>query len=156
MEALARVQENHTKIPRENLLEAVKENRNTHKVEFDKALLGWRTETVKALKKHQKMVEKVVTRMEADIAEEKPVKSLGSSLYPDLPTRPQDHTKEYDGLIKRLEMSSDETIWLTHSDFKKFVLDEWSWKEAFSAQVSNYAGNMHSPELSTDFLNYDD
>lgn len=152
-QALAKVQENHTKIPREKLLEAIKENRETHKTEFDKAIIGWRKESVKALKKHQAHVEKVIGRMEADVSEDKPVKGLNvRNLYPKIPTRPEDHTADYDGLIKRLEMSSDETIWLTHHDFERFVLDKWDWKETFSAQLSNYA----SPELSTDFLNYDD
>jgi len=147
-QALAAAQDNHTRILRLDLLEKIKTNREKHKTEFEKALLGWRKEAVKELNRHAKQIADVIDRMETDITNNKPVKKLTTTkLYPKVPERPEDHTKDYDVIISRLEMSIDAEIFITHADFNKFVLDEWAWKGQHTAMLSNYA----SPELSRDF-----
>lgn len=143
MEELAKVQENHTRISRIHLLSEIKQNRKVHQAAYEDAIYGWRTDVLNSLRKHQEKIDLLARRIEADIEADKPVKTLDvRNLCLEIPPRPECHTSDYDGLIKRLEMSMDEIIWLSHKDFKKFVLDEWEWKELFLAQISNYSANL--------------
>lgn len=42
---------------------------------------------------------------------------------------PEDHTDEYDKAIGMLEMSVDDTVLITHDEYRQYVLDEWFWKD---------------------------
>lgn len=138
--ALAEVQEKHTRVMREELLDALKKNKDTHKKEYDIAIVGWRKLAVVALKMGVKKTDEVIRRMESDIKEEKPVKQLDVyKLQPKVPRRPEDHTKEYEALIRRLDMSADEHIYITHDDFNCYVLDEWNWKGSHTEMLNNYS-----------------
>jgi hypothetical protein len=39
-----------------------------------------------------------------------------------------------------MEMTVDETIHISHTDFDKYVLDDWAWKRDFAATASLYNG----------------
>lgn len=53
---------------------------------------------------------------------------------------PQDYTKEYDTAIRMLEWTTDKTIELSASDFRRFVEDEWDWMEHFLISNAPYSG----------------
>src|SRR6185295_867061 len=53
---------------------------------------------------------------------------------------PQSHEKAYDQIIRMMEMSVDEEITLTCSQFACFVMDDWDWKEQWSASNATYLG----------------
>lgn len=53
---------------------------------------------------------------------------------------PQDHTKDYERVIRMLEMSVADEISVTEQQFSQFVLDDWGWKAAFVASTSRYTG----------------
>ncbi len=46
-----------------------------------------------------------------------------------------DMTKEYDRVIKMLEMSVDTQIELSSSEFQNYVMDDWAWSD--NAKLSN-------------------
>jgi hypothetical protein len=51
---------------------------------------------------------------------------------------PVDHVKEYDHVIAMLEMSVEDLIELTTSEFAQFVLDEWTWRAHAHLANSTY------------------
>jgi hypothetical protein len=51
---------------------------------------------------------------------------------------PQSHEKAYDQIIRMMEMSVDDEITLTCSQFACFVMDDWDWKEQWSASNATY------------------
>lgn len=153
--ALAEVQETHVKIRRSILLKTVQKNSEKHKEDYEKALFGWRTEALKALKAHEDKIATVITRMEKDEETKAPVKGLSTSrLAPKIPPRPQDHSNEYQQILKKLEFSEDDFWYISHHDFRCFVLDEWSWKGAFTEMVSNYVPSNEVTNVPQG--NYDD
>jgi hypothetical protein len=133
-QALAAVQEDHTHCKREDLTKKIKENREQHILDYAKAIKGWRKEFSAVMLKHAKACEALADKASSD-ASEKDIEYK----YVDLPTKPENHVKDYDRIIARLEMSQDESIYLKHRDFNQYVLDEWSWKAAFTESLSNYA-----------------
>lgn len=51
---------------------------------------------------------------------------------------PEDHTDDYDVVLSMLDMSIDETITLTLDEYRRYVMDDWGWKEGFTATASKY------------------
>ena len=51
---------------------------------------------------------------------------------------PEDHTADYDRVIRMLELSVDDTIVLTSAEFEQYVMDRWRWASQFGATVSSY------------------
>jgi hypothetical protein len=111
----------NTIIGRAQLLEAIKENRNGHRDLFLKAVEGYQTEALRMLKDHINKIK-------------------SNKLYPvfiNLPV-PEDHTKDYDRIIKMIEMDSRAEIELTESEFKMYVMDDWNWKAQWTTSNSAY------------------
>lgn len=93
------------------LLEKLEENRDAHRDLFLEAQKGYRKAVIKEL-----------DQMLQEARDGRPIRR-----YLELP-EPQDHTNDYDNVIAMLEMSVDETIELTSTDFSQYVRDDWSWK----------------------------
>jgi len=53
---------------------------------------------------------------------------------------PSEHTKDYDRAIKALEMTTLTEINLTEQQFAAWVMDDWSWKAAFTSTFNAYVG----------------
>lgn len=51
---------------------------------------------------------------------------------------PDDHTEDYERAITMLEMSEDETVTITSTQFAAFVQDQWQWKQNFLLKNSTY------------------
>jgi hypothetical protein len=49
-----------------------------------------------------------------------------------------DQTKDYDRVIRMLEMTVDEIITIGAVEFQQYVMDDWTWKEQFTASNSAY------------------
>lgn len=56
----------------------------------------------------------------------------------------QDHTPDYDRVIKMAEMSVDADIELDETDFAQYVQDNWEWKQQFIGSVVGYLGEDFS------------
>ncbi len=109
------------KVNKDDLLKVLKENRETHRSLFLEALEGYR--------------EKVIELLTINLENTKAGKKIVTFLQLPVPT---DQTSEYDQIIRMLEMSVDENFELDEHEFKCYVLDEWSWKEAITASNSRY------------------
>ena len=54
------------------------------------------------------------------------------------PTRPTSYESEYIRAISMLEYSVDDVIELEAHQFQQLVMDEWGWKQSFTAVSSSY------------------
>lgn len=111
------------KISKKELLEALRKNRKAHRDIFLEAQDGYRIEAIKLL----------------DKALENARKGRGIKMYFQL-TAPVDQTSDYDRAIKMIEMSIDENIEISETDFACYILDDWSWKQNFLASNTMYLG----------------
>jgi hypothetical protein len=112
------------KIRKDDLLVVVKKNREEHRKIFLEACDGYRKEAVE-----------VLDRMLADAKAGKRVEQfIGLE-------EPVDQTKDYDRVIRMLEMSTDDVITLTQGEFSNYVLDDWSWKQQFMGTNIKYVNS---------------
>ncbi len=110
------------KVARDELLGVLKKNREEHREIFLEALKGFRQAALEAL--------------EERIAEARKGKkiTLQFRLY-----EPKDQTKDYDRIIRMLEMSQDEIIELTEREFAHYVMDDWDWMDQFLHSNMGYS-----------------
>lgn len=94
-----------------DLITKVQANLEQHRVQFEKALDGWRREVGETLDKARKRL--LVGRNDP----------LYINLQP-----PKDHSVDYQRTIGMLQMHTGETITLDAEDYARFVDDDWSWK----------------------------
>jgi len=106
----------------DKLNEIIGQNRDAHRAIFLKALEGYQR--------------KVLALLEERIAELKSGKVI--SHYISMPV-PEDHTKDYDRILRMIEMHVEDTIVISQEDFAKYVMDDWEWKEKFLTTTAFYA-----------------
>ncbi len=112
---------NNVIVNKDELLETLKKNRETHRMIFEDAQKGYREEAIRLLDialNDAKIGKKITTFIQLE--------------------SPVDQTKDYDRIIRMLEMSVDEQIDLTEHDFAQYVLDDWSWKQDFLTKNAFY------------------
>jgi len=117
-------------VKRDELLETVRKNRDTHRKIFLEAVEGFRAKAIELL--------------EARLADARAGRRI--SVRFNLPT-PVDQTREYDRVIRMLEMSVDIHVALTQSEFAQYVMDEWGWKHQFSSVNSAYTMSARDESL---------
>lgn len=105
-----------------DLIQILMKNRATHRTVFLAAWEGYRKEAERLLAK----------RLAAIKAGRMP-KKVEVILY-----APQDHTPDYDRVIKIMEMYVGDTVILTEQDFAQYVQDDWAWKRAWLKMSSSY------------------
>lgn len=110
----------------EDLLAALRTNREKHAVEYIEAEKGYREKCVTELEKL------VVKAKEAG-----PGANVDTSVHL---ARPKSHTKDYDRAIRMLEMCTNKELKITDSQFAQYVLDDWAWKSEFVGTNSAYMG----------------
>lgn len=106
---------------RQGLLNAIKENRDRHRDIFLKAQEGYRIQLIKEL-----------DQMLADARDGKKLRRFVT-----LP-EPEDHTDDYDRVIKMLEMSVEEQLEIDETQFAMYVMDDWGWKKNWTTTNAAY------------------
>lgn len=114
-------------VHKEKLLEVLRKNREGHRKIFEEALDGYRKEVVK--------------RLDEQLARAKAGKRVYLAFQI---VEPQNQTKDYDRAIGMLEMSIDDEISLSESDFRNYVMDDWNWKHQFLSSNAMYSGSAAS------------
>jgi hypothetical protein len=109
-------------LDKDELLDVLRDNRERHRVVFEKAIEGFR--------------ERAITELDRRIADLKARKGQ-VDLFVHLP-EPEDHTRDYDRVIRMVEMHQGDTIELDEKAFASYVEDEWSWKREFVGTNSKY------------------
>lgn len=110
-------------VKKDELLAAIKKNRDGHRAAFEIAQTGYRTAVIEEL-----------DRMLKEARDGKRIRRSVELV------EPQEHTKDYDRVIRMLEMSQADTISITEKQFAQYVLDEWGWTHEFIATSSRYSG----------------
>ena len=110
-----------TRVKRTDLLEILKLNRENHINTFNEAVVNYR----------QRLLEELEQRIK-DVTEGKKVVHIIA-----LPT-PEEHTADYDRIIKMLTMSLDDEVTLEEELFEQYVNDVWLWNRAFMANTTSY------------------
>lgn len=108
-------------VKKTDLLETLKLNRATHFKDFEEALDGFK-ETAK--EKMQENLDLLTSTGKVNL-----VVYLAVSV---------EHTKEYDRVIRMLEMSTADEITISEGQFTQYVMDDWNWKSQFQATSQMY------------------
>ncbi len=111
-------------VKKEDLLVALKKNRSEHRALFLEAQDGFRVAFIHELDKM--------------LAEARANKSYRKIVELE---EPHDHTRDYDRIIRMLEMSVKDEIQITETEFSQYVLDDWSWKHQFIETSNTYRNN---------------
>lgn len=109
-------------VRRAELLSALTANRTAHQAIFEEAVKGYKAQAERLLTQHLKAVRN--GRMQQ------------VAVYMDVPVN---HTKDYDRVIKMVEMSVPDEVQLTGRDFASYVMDDWTWKQQFLTTNSTYS-----------------
>lgn len=110
----------------EDLLAALKTNREKHEADYIEAEKGYRAKCVVELEK-----------LVAEARKAGPGANVDTAVHL---ARPKSHTKDYDRAIRMLEMCTNKELKITDGQFAQYVLDDWSWKGEFVGTNSAYTG----------------
>jgi hypothetical protein len=110
-------------VRKDELLEKLKKNKEKHVGEYKEAIRGYRVKCAELLDKELQLVES---------GEEF---TLGFNV-----TKPRSYEEDYIRVIEMLEMSIEDVVELDHTEFANYVMDNWAWKQSFSASNSSYRG----------------
>lgn len=113
--------ESKVTIKKAQLLETITANRTQHKNDFREAQVGFRAAALEAMKKN---IELCSSGGEV---------KLGIALVV-----PIEHTKDYDRVIRMLEMSTADEIQISEQQFTMYVMDDWEWKARFVGSTALY------------------
>lgn len=119
-------------IKKDDLLEVLRANRETHREVYEEALGKYRDKLIGKLR-HE------VEKLERDDRWNELAEGGAPKVTIDLPV-PEDHTKEYNRAISMLEMDTRDEIELEDYEFTQFVEDEWDWKRRWAANTASYTG----------------
>lgn len=114
---------NKITVNKSELLDALRQNRKEHRATFERALEGYRKEVIRLL-------ENAIEDAKAGRRVQRHINIV----------EPIDQTSDYDRVIRMLQMSVDEKVELTEQQFAQYVMDDWSWKQQFTASTSQYIG----------------
>ena len=139
------------KVSNEQLLTIVRENKKKHDEIYDTAEAGYWLEAEEFLKKYQKekMVEmkknyrKSVKDLKKQVAKELRMveqKKRDGYYYMTKPF-PENHSDDYQGVIRKLELSVEPEIDLETNEFEWYVRNKWQWRQSFLNTNSYYANN---------------
>lgn len=112
-------------VKRDELLEVLNTNRQEHRAGFERAVEGYK--------------ERVVEELERNLADVRAGRVV--RVYITLPM-PEDHTKDYDQVIKMVEMSVQDQIELMNMEFQQFVMDDWAWKAGWTETANSYGARV--------------
>ena len=109
-------------VKRSELIEIVRQNRQRHRNVFERALDGYRAQ--------------VIAQLESSLAKARRGERIQQRVTLE---EPRDQTKDYDRVIRMLELSTDDEITLTQGEFAQYVMDDWRWSEQFALMASTYS-----------------
>lgn len=112
---------NKVTVSKAELRAAVEGNLRRHLELFEEAIEGYRRQQL--------------DQLERDIATLRAGKALRGYYLP----IPEDHTRDYERILKMLTMHVPEAIEVSQDDFAKYVMDDWEWRRQFLGTSANYS-----------------
>jgi hypothetical protein len=158
------------KVKREEVLNIVKENKEKHDQLLKEAIEGYWVEAENQLKKIEKenvaawnkQLNETIKKLRKDnrakvkalkdqVAKElELVKKREKSGYTYMRNQfPEDHGDDYEGTIRRLELTVSPEVELDTNEFDSYVRNKWVWRDSFLASNTLYAKSYYSnsPEV---------
>ena len=111
------------KMNRKELLKIVKDNQKKHVTEYNESVEDYKLAVVKIAKANLKVANT------ADLAQFK---------FKTIPSAPVSYEDNYTKAIRMLELSVEDVIEVEEHVFNQLVLDEWGWKQQFTASAALY------------------
>jgi hypothetical protein len=99
----------------------VQDNRDAHRSIFERAVEKYR--------------ERMIEELERCLDDIKNRRTLTVRLG--LPV-PEDHTDDYDRVLRMLDLMVGDTVELTEADVAMYVQDDWAWKRNWAASTTSY------------------
>lgn len=119
--------DNHTsglnviKVNKSDLGSVIFGNKQKHIAEYNEAMQGFK-------RAYKETLENLMQEAEYNDKHE-------SSVFFDIP---ESHESDYETILEMLDMSVDEEIEISYSQFKRYVRDEWDWKQSFLTASAKY------------------
>lgn len=146
------------KVSKSELLGIVKDNKKKHDEIYEAAEAGYWLDAEDFLKKHlkeqaavyKKNYLKQIKDFKKQISKELKMveeKKRGDYWHMRKPF-PENHTDDYKGTIKKLELCVEPEIELENSEFDCFVQNKWQWRQSFVSTNFGYANNSVSASFS--------
>lgn len=111
----------HIAVKKESLISALKKNRDGHRAQYEEAHAGYRRALIET-----------VGKMYDDAKKGFDVQHM---IHLEIP---EDHTRDYNRVIGMLEMSIDDNVLITSTEYSQYVMDDWGWKEHFIGTSNAY------------------
>jgi hypothetical protein len=153
-------------VKRSDVLEIVRENKKKHDSIFKDAVDGfWNAaeevlkkneketitslekrhkEKLKAMRKELKVAKKNLkdqTKKELEFVKKK---EKNSPWYYMKNIYPENHSDDYEGTIRRLELCVDSEVELDEVEFDKYIRNKWQWRDSFLSNNTGYAMTVRS------------
>lgn len=112
------------KINKRELLGIVLDNKLKHVKQFEESVVDFKAAVLKITAENSKLAKS------GELDKIAKIKSI--------PAKPVSYEDNYNRAIRMLELSVDDTIELEEDIFNQLVLDEWVWKNQFTASASLY------------------
>jgi hypothetical protein len=137
------------KVSKSELLTIVRDNKKKHDEIYEAAEQGYWVDAEEFLKKYQKEqltvmkknYQKTVKDLKKQVTKELRMveqKKKDGFFYMRKPF-PENHSDDYQGAIRRLELSVEPEVELENSEFDCYVRNKWQWRTSFLATNSSYA-----------------
>lgn len=133
-------------VTRDDLLEAIIENKKTHDEIFASALDGYYVSVRKELENKLRLIPLVQEEFQAALESVNPesgkpvqleIKNQYALFNLNVPF-PVSHEDDYKRAIKMVQLSASHIFKLTASEFAQYVMNEWNWKQQFLATNAQY------------------
>lgn len=112
------------RIDKATLLKKLKENLEQHRVDYKEMVKDYFILIKKIQRENSRLIHS------NDLTKMAKLQSY--------PQRPVSYESEYNRAISMLEYSIDDVIELESHQFQQLVMDEWGWKQSFTAVSSSY------------------
>lgn len=115
---------NVTKVRKDDLRRVIEENRSVHQGVFLEACEGYKAAMIAELGEYLRRVESGSLKR---VVFSWPV--------------PEDHTADYNRVLRMIDMHVDDTIEISQADFARYVMDDWDWKEQWNRSTASYVAS---------------
>ena len=109
---------------KDTLIKILQDNRVKHRRVFEDALEGYSREAERILTDHLKAIQMGKTPNVEIILD-----------------RPEDHTKDYDRVIRMLQHHLGTTFEIDEQSYRQYVDDDWAWKRQWIDTSNQYAAS---------------
>ena len=109
-------------VKKDVLLSVLENNLKTHRESYEKAFAVWKEDVFNDLAKKIDDIKNT----------KKPF-----MVYVHLPV-PEEHTKDYERVIRMLEMDTRDVIVLEELEARQYLDDDWGWKGSFTSNTTSY------------------